>query len=165
MNTIILLFAWGALVLTDVSAVLSDLSIKSIHEFIGRGNNCSRVVDFYMERAYRYNSTLNALITFNGRAKSEAIELDEYYWRHQGRLKGRLHCVPVLVKDNVDVSGMPTTGGIRALRHSIPNRDALVVKRMRLEGAVVVAKVNLAELAAGERCCLVYLLKSNRFGE
>lgn len=143
---------------------LTDFSIHSVHEFIRAGGSCAQVVDFYLERAYRYNPMLNAIISFNPRLKSEAIELDELYnanrRRHQGRyyggyangtMKGRLHCVPVLVKDNVDVKEMPTTGGIKALRYSIPNKDALVVKRLRDEGALIVAKTNLAELGAGER--------------
>lgn len=136
---------------------LSQFSIRSIHEFLEAGGNCTQVVDYYLERAYRYNPTLNALISFNSRLKSEAIELDEHYnhRRHRsgGRhmMKGRLHCVPVLVKDNVDVKEMSTTGGIRALRYSIPNKDAFVVKRLRDEGGLIIAKTNLAELGFGSR--------------
>lgn len=145
---------------------LTDFSIRSVHEFIRAGGTCAQVVDFYLERAYRYNPMLNAIITFNPRLKSEALELDQLYNMNRKSqpnggyygignvnrtMKGRLHCVPVLVKDNVDVKEMPTTGGIKALRYLIPNKDALVVKRLRDEGAIIVAKTNLAELGAGER--------------
>lgn len=130
---------------------LSEFSIKSIHTYIANGHNCSQVIDYFLQRAYVYNPKLHALISFNSLAKSEALELDEYYWGSDRRMKGRLHCVPVLVKDNVDVKGLPTTGGIKALRYSIPNRDSLVIERLRREGALIVAKANLAELASSDR--------------
>lgn len=153
------IFIIGIFFVAQSSAQLSEFSVKSVHEFIRKGGNCSKVVDYYLERAYRYNPMLNALIMFNSRLKSEALELDDYYWRNNGQMKGRLHCVPVLVKDIVDVNGMPTTGGIKALRYSIPNRDALVVTRLKNEGGLIVAKANLAELAAGNR--LTSSLKSS----
>ena len=67
--------------------------------------------------------------------------------RAAGADLGPLHGVPVLVKDNIDVAGMPTTGGALALEHSVPDRDADLVIRLREAGAVVLGKTNLTELA------------------
>jgi len=92
---------------------------------------------------------MRAVINYNPKVFEEAVELDNFYKTNNNKLKGKLHCIPLLVKDNIDVRGLPTTGGIKALRNSIPNKDALVVERLRKEGGIVMAKANLAELAAG----------------
>ena len=78
-------------------------------------------------------------------ASEQATRLDEE--RRAGRVRGLLHGVPVLVKDNIDVAGLPTTGGALALEHSVPDRDADLVTRLREAGAVILGKTNLTELA------------------
>ncbi len=69
--------------------------------------------------------------------------------RASGRSLGRLHGVPLAIKDNIDVAGFATTGGTSALRHTHPAADAEVVARLRAEGALVLGKNNLHELAMG----------------
>ena len=66
-------------------------------------------------------------------------------------LRSPLHGIPVAVKDNVDVSGLPTTGGNRTFAASRPARDATVVRRLREAGAIVIAKTNMDELALNTR--------------
>jgi amidase len=78
-------------------------------------------------------------------AEEQAAALDRE--RATGSTRGPLHGVPVLVKDNIDVAGLPTTGGALALEHSVPDQDAEVVGRLRSAGAVVLGKTNLTELA------------------
>ena len=127
-----------------------DFKIDSIHQLIrSRALNCSNVVDYFLDRAFHYNRMLHALITINSaQAKQQALDQDESF-RLTNMLVGKLHCIPIVVKDNIDVAGLPTTGGIKALRYSIPNEDALVIQRLRREGAIVIGKTNLAELASG----------------
>src|SRR4051812_7493256 len=67
--------------------------------------------------------------------------------RARGDVRGPMHGIPVVVKDNIDVAGLPTTAGSLALEHSVPDRDAALVTRLREAGAVVIAKANLTEFA------------------
>jgi Asp-tRNA(Asn)/Glu-tRNA(Gln) amidotransferase A subunit family amidase len=66
-----------------------------------------------------------------------------------GRTVGPLHGVPILVKDNIDVRGLPCSAGTPALEHDYPRNNALVVQRMLDAGALIAGKANLYELAVG----------------
>jgi amidase len=88
---------------------------------------------------------LNAVRATNPRALAEARRADAE--RRSGRVRGPLHGIPVLVKDNIDVAGLPTTAGALALKDSVPASDAFVVSRLRAGGAVVLGKTNLTEFA------------------
>jgi Asp-tRNA(Asn)/Glu-tRNA(Gln) amidotransferase A subunit family amidase len=69
--------------------------------------------------------------------------------RRRGRTRGPLHGIPVLIKDNLDTTDMPTTGGCLALSGRVPRDDAFQVRRLRDAGAVILGKLNLHELALG----------------
>ena len=108
------------------------------------------LVDSYLARIEAYDQqgpTLNAMIVLNPLARQEAMALDEE--RSAGRIRGPLHGVPVVVKDNYDTSELPTTAGAIALATSIPPDDATQVKRLRNAGAVILGKTNMHELARG----------------
>ena len=108
------------------------------------------LVDSYLARIEAYDQqgpTLNAMIVLNPLARQEAIALDEE--RAAGQIRGPLHGVPVVVKDNYDTSELPTTAGVIALATSIPPDDATQVKRLRNAGAVILGKTNMHELARG----------------
>jgi amidase len=64
-----------------------------------------------------------------------------------GAVRRALECVPIVVKDNIDVAGLATTAGSIAVAGNVPTRDAEVVRRLRAAGAVVIAKSNMAEWA------------------
>ncbi|MFC5177758.1 amidase [Nocardioides taihuensis] len=105
-------------------------------------------MDFYLARIAAYDDAgpaLNALITVNPQARDEAAALDAE--RAESGPRGPLHGIPVVVKDNIDTSEMPTTGGTLALEHFRPAEDAFQVDQLREAGAIIIAKANLAELA------------------
>jgi amidase len=103
------------------------------------------LVEAYLDRITTLNPLVNAIRCLAPDALERAAALDEE--RAEGRVRGPLHGVPVLVKDNIDVAGLPTTAGSLALEHSVPDRDAEVVVRLREAGAVVLGKTNLTEMA------------------
>ena len=108
------------------------------------------LVDSYLARIEAYDQqgpTLNAMIILNPLARQEAMALDEE--RAAGQIRGPLHGVPIVVKDNYDTSELPTTAGAIALATSIPPDDATQVKRLRNAGAVILGKTNMHELARG----------------
>jgi amidase len=88
---------------------------------------------------------LNAVRALDPRALDEARAADAA--RRRGRASGPLLGIPILVKDNIDVAGMPTTAGSVALARSHPSADAPLVAQLRRVGAVVIGKANLTEFA------------------
>jgi Asp-tRNA(Asn)/Glu-tRNA(Gln) amidotransferase A subunit family amidase len=102
----------------------------------------------YIDRIAAVNNRgvgLNAVRAVNPRALQDAAQLD--LERATGHVRGPLHGIPVLVKDNLDAAGMPTTAGSVALESSIPDRDSTVVAKLRAAGAVILGKTNLTEFA------------------
>ncbi|MGE3959134.1 MAG: amidase family protein [Vicinamibacterales bacterium] len=131
-----------------------DVHEKSIVELLAAqriGTVTSRdLVQKYLDRIAAYDKAgprLNAMIALNPRALDEADVLDAE--RKAGRVRGPLHGIPVVVKDNYATAGMPTTAGSLALAAFQTGRDAFMVKRLRDAGAVVIGKTNLHELAYG----------------
>ncbi len=99
-------------------------------------------------RAYDHDGPrLNAMIALNPLALDAADALDRE--RRAGHVRGPLHGVPIVIKDNYETADMPTTGGSLALAGFRTGRDAFMVRRLREAGAVIVGKTNLHELAAG----------------
>ncbi len=94
----------------------------------------------------RHGPALHSVIAVNPHALEDARLLDAE--RRAGRVRGPLHGVPVLIKDNIeDASGLPTTAGSLALKDNVTNRDAPVVARLKAAGAVILGKTNLSEWA------------------
>jgi amidase len=98
-----------------------------------------------IERLDRGGPGVNAIRCLVPDALDRARALDDE--RAAGAVRGPMHGIPVVVKDNIDVAGLPTTAGSLALEHSLPDRDAAIVTRLREAGAVVIAKANLTEFA------------------
>ncbi|WP_133501611.1 amidase [Lysobacter terrigena] len=88
---------------------------------------------------------LNAVLSLNPDALREADALDAE--RRNGHVRGPLHGIPVLLKDNLDATPMATTAGSLALADHRPERDAFLVTRLREAGAVILGKTNLSEWA------------------
>ena len=125
-------------------------TLSSLAEAIAKGDTTSeRTVKAYQKRIAKIDDSgpmLNAVITLNPDALKEAKQLDRE--RRKGKLRGILHGVPILLKDNIEASGaMPTTAGSLALKDNITNRDAPLVARLKASGAIILGKTNLSEWA------------------
>ena len=88
---------------------------------------------------------MNAIASINPEALQEADRLDRLF--AERGLSGPLHCVPVIVKDNIETKGWETTGGSLALRGFVPEHDATAIARLKAAGALILAKGNMADLA------------------
>ncbi|MCJ7627492.1 MAG: amidase family protein, partial [Longimicrobiales bacterium] len=111
---------------------------------------CRMVVQAHLDRIEAYDeATVNAITVLNPQALARADEIDQAVT--EGRELGSLFCVPMLVKDNFDTHDMVTSGGSIALIENYPPDDAFMVRRIREEDAVIVAKTNMAEWAFSPR--------------
>lgn len=130
---------------------ISSASIAELNQAYATGTLTSeKVVAAYLKRIEAYDKrgpTINAVITLNPKALATAKALDAE--RKKGKVRGPLHGIPVVLKDNFDTFDLPTTAGSQLLEGSIPPDDAFVVKRLRDAGAIIVAKVNMSEWAGG----------------
>ena len=88
---------------------------------------------------------INAVIDLNPSALQDADALDKE--RASGKLRGPLHGIPVLIKDNIDAAGMVNSAGSLALADHRPRRDSFAVAQMRAAGAVILGRTNLSEWA------------------
>ncbi len=102
-----------------------------------------QLVQFYVHRIAKLNPELHAVITVSRSALADAIAADAA--RRSGDRRPLLG-IPIIVKDNIDTSGMPTTAGSWALAGSTPS-DAFVVHQLKAAGAIILAKANLSEWA------------------
>jgi len=111
---------------------------------------CRALVDLYLRRIDAYDKSgpaLNTVQTVNPRARQDADRLDASM-AASGPV-GPLHCVPVLLKDQVETSDMPTTYGSAVFKDFVPNRDATIVTKLKKAGAVIIAKTTMGEYASG----------------
>jgi amidase len=109
-----------------------------------------KLVKAYLARIAAYDQQgprLNSVVVLNPKAIQEARVLDKE--RRAGRLRGPLHGIPIVLKDNFDTVDLPTTAGSQLLAGSMAPDDAFVVKKLRAAGAIVLAKLNLHEFAGG----------------
>lgn len=109
---------------------------------------CAQIINAYLRRIDTYNRkgpSLNAVETLNPEGRALAAELDER--ARQGQPLGALHCIPVLVKDQLETAGMQTAFGSAVFRGFVPNRDATVVSRLKQAGAVIIGKATMGEFA------------------
>jgi amidase len=89
---------------------------------------------------------LNAVIHLNDTALDMARTMDDE--RAQGKIRGPLHGIPVLIKDNINTKdNIPTTAGSLALADNFPKQDAFIIDKLRAAGAVILGKTNLSEWA------------------
>ncbi|KAL2172639.1 hypothetical protein VTG60DRAFT_4759 [Thermothelomyces hinnuleus] len=144
-HALLLLFLPTTLAL-DTEFDVREVTIDRLHDALfSRSVTCREVVSSFIARIEEYNPRINAVISLNPTALSDADGLDARI--AAGNVTGALFCVPVLLKDNFDAVGMSTTGGCRALAHNEPSEDAPTVRALKDAGAVILGKTNLHEMA------------------
>ena len=143
-----------ALVLTSAAGRLEaqgfeveEATIAGVHAAFRSGDlTCAALVQAYLDLIDAYDQRgvrLNAIATLNPRALEEAVRLDEAL--AVGGLTGPLHCIPMLMKDQVETSDMPTTYGSALFADFVSECDATIVTRMKAAGALILAKTNMGE--------------------
>ncbi len=128
-----------------------EASITDLQLAMSAGRTTSAaLVDSYLARIAAYDHAgpkLNAMIRLNPNARADARARDAE--RKAGKLRGPLHGIPVILKDNYTTRDMPTAAGSVALAGLQTPDDAFEVARLRDAGAVILGKSNMHELAAG----------------
>lgn len=144
--------ALGAVLVARAAALdLANATIADLQTAMSNGTlTAEKLTELYLARVDAYDKkgpAINAFITLNPHALEVAKALDAE--RKAGKVRGPLHGIPIVLKDNYDTYDLPTTGGSQLLAGSIPPDDAFVVKKLRDAGAIIVAKANLSEWAGG----------------
>jgi amidase len=129
---------------------LDEVSIADLQAGMNAGNFSSRsITEKYLARIDeidRQGPTVNSVIEVNPEAQAIAEGLDRE--RKEKKIRGPLHGIPVLIKDNIDTADkMQTTAGSLALLGSRPSKDSFVAQKLREAGAVILGKTNLSEWA------------------
>ncbi len=147
----LMLLAPGSSQGQDTPFELLETTIKDVHEAYKSGQlTASQLVQLYLDRIEAYDQqgpTINSIITLNPMALQDAEKLDAAL--KASGLVGPLHGIPVIVKDQADAKGMPTTLGSIVLKDYYPGKDAFVVARLREAGAIILAKATLGEFGGG----------------
>jgi amidase len=138
--------------LSAASAVypIEETSIAGLEAaYLSGQTTAHAVTQAYLDRIEAYDKRgplINSLITINPHALEEADRLDALL-KTTGKLIGPLHGIPVIVKDNIDVAGLPMTSGFEGWKHYVPPSDAKIVKKIREAGGIILAKSSLSEFA------------------
>jgi amidase len=123
-----------------------EATIPEMQRAMAGGRVTSReLVQQYLVRIALYEDKLNAVLVVNPKALEEADARDRE--RRQGKLRGPLHGIPIAIKDNIQTTDMPTTGGALAFEGYVPPYEATIVKSLRDAGAIILAKTGMTELA------------------
>ena len=129
-----------------------ETSIDDIHAAFKAGTLTARdLVQQYLDRIAAYDQhgpTINSIITLSTSALQEADALDAQY--KKSGLVGPMHGIPILVKDEIDAAGFPTTLGTLVFKDYRPPKDSFVVAKLRRAGAIILGKTTLSEFAGGD---------------
>jgi amidase len=141
-----------AIAASRAEIAIEEIAIADLQSAYLAGRTTAReVVQAHLDRIAAYDRAgpmLGAIVVLNPAALNDADKLDAAL-KASGQLTGRLHGVPVLIKDNYDVAGLQTTGGSAALVGWIPQKDSTAVARLRAAGAIILAKTTMSEWARG----------------
>jgi len=136
----------------SVRIPVEEASIAGLQAaYSSRRTTARAVTQAHLDRINAYDKRgplINALITVNLHALEEADRLDGLL-KATGKLAGPLHGIPVIVKDNIDVAGLPMTSGFQGWKNYYPPADAPLVTKLRAAGGIILAKSSLSEFAYG----------------
>jgi amidase len=129
---------------------LNEVTIATLQDKMKSGEYTARsIAELYLKRIQAIDKNgpkLNAVIELNPDALHIADKLDKE--RKDGKLRGPMHGIPILIKDNINTGDkMMTTAGALALKGNHAHEDAFIVKQLRASGAVILGKTNLSEWA------------------
>lgn len=128
---------------------LEEITISELQEGFENGDfTIEDVTAAYLERIAEKDQNgpkLNSMLYINPMALDVAKELDSEL--REGKKRGPLHGIPVVLKDNIDTDDMPTTAGANVLEGSVPDQDAFIAQKLRNAGAIILGKANLSEWA------------------
>jgi Asp-tRNA(Asn)/Glu-tRNA(Gln) amidotransferase A subunit family amidase len=131
---------------------LIETTIADVHAAYKSGElTCRQLVQMYLDRIQAFDKNgpaINAIISINPQALQEANRLDAAF-KSSGPV-GPLHGIPIIVKDQCDAAGMPTTLGSVLFKNYYPDRDAFVIDKLKKAGAIILAKATLGELGGGD---------------
>jgi amidase len=129
-----------------------EATIDDIHAAYRAGILSARqLMQMYLDRIAAYDKkgpAINAIISLNPTALEEADRLDAAFKRTG--LVGSLHGIPVIMKDQADIKGMPTTLGSALFKDYMPECDCFVASKLKKAGAIFLGKATLGELGGGD---------------
>lgn len=137
-------------IVSTTASAAQALSVQQIHQQFKAGTLTSEaLVKEYLERIAEFDKgqdKVNSVSQLNVNAINIAKKLDKHFKQHG--LKGPLHGIPVLLKDNIDTKdGMSNSAGSIALKNHFPSDDAFLVTKLKEAGAIILGKTNLSEWA------------------
>lgn len=142
----------GILTAQKLPFPIEEASIATLEAaYLSGRTTVHEVVQSHLDRIAAYDKRgplINSLITVNPHALEEADRLDAAM-KASGRPVGPLHGIPVIVKDSIDVVGLPMTSGFQGWKNYYPPNDAPLVTKIRLAGGIILAKASLSEFALG----------------
>lgn len=134
---------------------VTEATIDSIHTAMKNHQlTCEQLIQLYLERIKKFNLSadkqppLNAITAINSSVIEEARAIDQAYTKTK-KFIGPLHCIPVVIKDNIDSDEITTTAGSYSLIGNQPVKDAFIVTELRKAGAIILAHGAMDEFAWG----------------
>ncbi len=136
--------------MVNTPPAIEEVTINQIHRAFEAGTLSSEeLVEEYRERIDTYDRNgpeLNSIVTVNENAPERAAELDNGF-AESGTFEGPLHGIPVLVKDHIETTDLPTTYGSEAFEEHYPDSESGVTQRLRDAGAIILAKTTMPDWA------------------
>lgn len=148
-------FAYILSLLISIPALannLDDMDLRQLRRSLDDGTiTAEQLVRHYQQKIQQNNrqgERINAVISLNEQALEQAKAWDGERAKNPNAKHGALAGIPFLAKDNIDFAGLPTSGGSWVLRDAKPTSDAFVLKQLAADGAILLGKTNMSELAA-----------------